>query len=78
MNQNIKKKEVEEYKILFEHYKNLVDESPGEKEEKNPNETEKNDENVLLNSKVEKLESEKMILNNDFLELKGENEANKL
>ena len=73
-----KKKEVEEYKKLFEHYKSLLDENQNEKEEKNVNETEKNDENVLLNSRVEKLESEKMILNNDYIELKSENEANKL
>ena len=31
-------------------------------------------ENLMLISKIEKLESEKMILNNDILELKNENE----
>jgi hypothetical protein len=32
-------------------------------------------ENLMLISKIEKLESEKMILNNDILELKNENDC---
>ncbi len=62
-----KKKENEEYKELFEQYKKIINETAITKSE---NKIEYKNENLLLCSKIEKLESEKMILNNDILELK--------
>ena len=70
-----KKKENEEYKGLFEQYKKIINENSVTKSE---NKIEDKNENLLLCSKVEKLESEKMILNNDILELKSEIEGKKL
>ena len=71
------KKEVNEYKNLFEHYKKLFEENnnkivttPGEEDGKS---SEAN-QNLMSSIIVEKLESEKMILNNDIIELKKENE----
>ena len=75
------KKEVKEYKNLFEHYKKLVEENnnkvlntPGGEEEGNS----ESNQNLISSVIVEKLESEKMILNNDIIELKNENESYKI
>jgi len=73
------KKEVNEYKNLFEHYKKLVEENNnkiqnGGNDQGNSSEA---NQNIISSVIVEKLESEKMILNNDIIELKNQNESYK-
>ena len=76
------KKEVKEYKNLFEHYKKLVEENNNKIQNMGVTEEDGKDsdtnQNLISSVIVEKLESEKMILNNDIIELKNENESYKI
>ena len=79
------KKQIQEYKNLVEHYKKLVEDNENNNknnqcfilENDSENKGLEDSQNLINSAFVEKMESEKMILNNDIIELKNENESYK-
>ena len=74
-------KEIEGLNKIIEHYRSYIDDNKKETEVDNtdtPGGEKVGGDFVLINSRLEKLESEKLILSNDLIELKGENESVKI
>ena len=76
-----KSKEIEGLNKIIEHYRSYIDDKKRDSDSNANIEStanEKGNDLLIINSKLERLESEKLILSNDIIELKGENETIKI